>query len=91
MKSGTASKSELLGWKKPSGGKTGTTNDAISTLGSSATLPASPAASGQASIRPQTIGEKAYGSTIALPIWIDFMKNVPEGKYAAQPCRRARI
>jgi hypothetical protein len=32
---------------------------------------------------PQTIMEKAYGSALALPIWVDFMNQVPERIYPA--------
>lgn len=84
MKSGTASKAAQLGWKKPGAGKTGTTNDYFDAwfVGYTSSLTCGVWAGFDT---PQTIGEKAYGSTVALPIWIDFMKSVPEGKYAAQP------
>lgn len=84
MKSGTASKAAQLGWKKPGAGKTGTTNDYFDAwfVGYTSSLTCGVWAGFDT---PQSIGEKAYGSAVALPIWVDFMKNVPEGKYAAQP------
>jgi penicillin-binding protein 1A len=84
MKSGTASQAAKLGWKKPAGGKTGTTNDFFDAwfIGYTSSLTCGVWVGFDT---PKTIGEKAYGGTMALPIWVDFMKNVPEGKYATQP------
>lgn len=83
MKTGTAAKSASLGWEKPGAGKTGTTNDFHDAwfIGYTGSLTTGVWVGFDT---PQTIGEKAYGSALALPIWVDFMKNVPEKRYPAQ-------
>jgi penicillin-binding protein 1A len=83
MKTGTASKSSSMGWKKPGGGKTGTTNDCFDAwfIGYTSSLTCGVWVGMD---QPQTILEKGYGSTLALPIWVDFMQQVPEKNYPAQ-------
>ena len=84
MKSGTAAKAASLGWKKPGAGKTGTTNDFYDAwfVGYTATLTCGVWVGMD---KPQTIQEKGYGSALALPIWVDFMQQVPEKLYPAKP------
>ena len=84
MKTGTASKAESIGWKKPGAGKTGTTNDFFDAwfVGYTSSLTCGVWVGMD---KPQTILEKGYGSALALPIWVDFMQQVPEKTYAAQP------
>ena len=84
--SGTAASAARLGWEKPGGGKTGTTNDYFDAwfVGYTASLTCGVWTGFD---KPQTIGPKAYGSALALPIWVDFMKHAPEGKYPARPLR----
>lgn len=84
MKTGTASKSAALGWKKPGGGKTGTTNDFFDAwfVGYSSTLTCGVWVGMD---KPQTIMPKGYGSALALPLWVDFMRNAPEKAYPAEP------
>jgi penicillin-binding protein 1A len=87
MSSGTAAKSASYGWKKPSGGKTGTTNDYFDAwfVGYTSSLTCGAWVGFD---QPRKIGDKAYGSDLALPIWVDFMRGVPENKYAAAPLRQ---
>ncbi len=82
MKSGTAAKSAKLGWKKPAAGKTGTTNDFFDAwfIGYTSSITCGVWVGMD---KPQTIMEKGYGSALALPIWVDFMNQLPERKYPA--------
>jgi penicillin-binding protein 1A len=84
MKTGTAAKAAQLGWKKNGGGKTGTTNDFYDAwfVGYTASLTCGVWVGMD---HPQTIMEKGYGATLALPIWVDVMKQAPENKYPASP------
>ena len=84
MRTGTAAKAESLGWHKPAGGKTGTTNDFHDAwfVGYTSSLTCGVWVGMD---EPQTIMEKAYGGALALPIWVDFMKQVPEKIYPANP------
>lgn len=83
MKTGTASKSGQMGWKKPAGGKTGTTNDCFDAwfVGYTSTLTCGVWVGMD---KPQTIMDKGYGGSLALPIWVDFMNDVPEKTYPAK-------
>ncbi|HEV7867292.1 MAG TPA: PBP1A family penicillin-binding protein [Chthoniobacteraceae bacterium] len=83
MKTGTAAKAGTMGWKKPGAGKTGTTNDFFDAwfIGYTSSLTCGVWVGMD---QPQTILEKGYGSTLALPIWVDFMQQVPEKMYPAQ-------
>jgi penicillin-binding protein 1A len=82
MQSGTAAKAKQLGWKKHAGGKTGTTNDFHDAwfVGYTTSLTCGVWVGMD---KPQTIMEKGYGSALALPIWVDFMNQVPEKTYPA--------
>jgi len=84
--SGTAARAAKLGWDKPGGGKTGTTNDYFDAwfIGYTSSLTCGVWTGFD---KPQTIGPKAYGAALALPIWVDFMQHAPEGKYPARPLR----
>lgn len=84
MKTGTAAKAASLGWTKPSGGKTGTTNDFFDAwfVGYTSSMTCGVWVGMD---KPQTILEKGYGSALALPIWVDFMKGLPEKSYPAEP------
>jgi penicillin-binding protein 1A len=86
MKTGTAAKSQSLGWRKPGAGKTGTTNDFFDAwfVGYTTSLTCGVWVGMD---QPQTIQEKAYGSSLALPIWVSFMKQVPEKQYPASSFR----
>jgi len=86
--SGTAASARKLGWNKPGGGKTGTTNDYFDAwfVGYTSSLTCGVWTGFD---KPKTIGPKAYGSALALPIWVDFMEHAPEGKYPARPLRDA--
>lgn len=83
MKTGTAAKAAQLGWKKPAGGKTGTTNDFFDAwfIGYTTSITCGVWVGMD---KPQTIMEKGYGSALALPIWVDFMNQVPERMYPAE-------
>ncbi|HEX8310535.1 MAG TPA: PBP1A family penicillin-binding protein [Chthoniobacteraceae bacterium] len=84
MKTGTAAKAASMGWTKPGAGKTGTTNDFFDAwfVGYSSTLTCGVWVGMD---KPQTIMSKGYGSALALPVWVDFMQNVPEKSYPAAP------
>jgi penicillin-binding protein 1A len=83
MKTGTAAKASALGWKKPGGGKTGTTDDFKDAwfIGYTSSLTCGVWVGMD---QPETIMEKGYGSALALPVWIDVMNSVPELRYPAE-------
>jgi penicillin-binding protein 1A len=83
MRSGTAAKSVQLGWKRPAGGKTGTTNDFHDAwfIGYSSSVTCGVWVGMD---QPQPIMEKGYGSALALPIWVDFMSQLPEKTYPTE-------
>jgi penicillin-binding protein 1A len=82
MKTGTAAKAATLGWKKPAGGKTGTTDEFRDAwfVGYTTTLTCGVWVGMD---QPETIMEKGYGAALALPVWIDVMNSVPELRYPA--------
>ena len=84
MKSGTAARSASLGWKKIGAGKTGTTNDFFDAwfVGYTSSLTC---AVWVGMDQPQTILEKGYGSTLALPVWVEIMQQAPEKEYPSAP------
>ncbi len=94
MQTGTAAKAASLGWKGPAGGKTGTTDDFRDAwfVGYTGSLTCGVWVGMD---RPQTIMEKGYGATLALPIWIDVMKGAPPADYPAEklapPVPMARV
>lgn len=72
--SGTARKAKVL--ERPDlAGKTGTTNDAVDAW-FAGYQPAISAVTWFGYDNPKSLGEKQTGSGIALPIWIDFMKEI---------------
>ena len=84
MKTGTASKAGALGWKKPGAGKTGTTNKFFDAwfVGYTNSLTCGVWVGLD---QPETIMEKGYGAALALPIWVDVMKQVAEKDYPTGP------
>jgi membrane peptidoglycan carboxypeptidase len=88
LKVGTASKAGDLGWKKPAGGKTGTT-DAFKDawfVGYTSSLTCGVWVGMD---KPQTIMRKGYGAELALPIWVDIMKSAPDWNYPARELKPA--
>jgi penicillin-binding protein 1A len=83
MKSGTAAKARSLGWSRPAAGKTGTTNDFHDAwfIGYTTSLTCGVWVGFD---QPQPIMEKGYASTLALPVWVEFMKGVSEKEYPAR-------
>ncbi|MEM7700280.1 MAG: penicillin-binding transpeptidase domain-containing protein, partial [Verrucomicrobiota bacterium] len=84
MRNGTGASTKRLGYTAPSHGKTGTTNDYRDawfvgftdkiTTGVWVGLD-----------QPETIMDRGYGSTLALPIWTEVMKTAESSGYAAAP------
>jgi penicillin-binding protein 1A len=74
---GTGKAAKVLG--RPLAGKTGTTNDSKDTwfMGFSPDLVAGVYVGYD---QPKSLGSRATGATVALPIWIDFMGKALEGK-----------
>ncbi len=72
--SGTAASARRLGYESPAGGKTGTTNDYHDAwfLGYSERLTCGVWVGLD---QPDRIINRGYGSTLALPIWVDLMKH----------------
>ena len=70
---GTAGSMQALGFKHPCGGKTGTTNNYTNAwfCGFTSDLTA---AVWVGFDRPTQIAEKAYGGTVALPLWVGVMQ-----------------
>jgi penicillin-binding protein 1A len=79
---GTASAAKDLGWKFPAAGKTGTTNDYHDAwfVGYSSSLTCGVWVGLD---KPETIVPKGYGSTLALPVWVDVMKRAGTDRYPA--------
>jgi penicillin-binding protein 1A len=81
---GTGSAARALGVRFPSGGKTGTTDDYKDAwfVGFSPSLVVGVWVGYD---QPATIGSRAYGGRLALPIWADFMRRaarrVPPGRF----------
>lgn len=84
---GTAAKAKKLGLTIPAAGKTGTTNDFHDAwfVGYTTSLTCGVWVGFD---HPETIMEKGYGATLALPIWVDFMESAPADIYPAQPLNR---
>jgi len=72
---GTARRARSL--KRPIGGKTGTTNDSTDSwfVGFTPQITTGVWAGYD---EKKSLGEKVYGATLALPIWIDFVENISE-------------
>ncbi len=78
---GTAGRMQQLGFKAPSGGKTGTTNGYKNAwfCGFTSDLTA---AVWVGFDRPRMIAEKAYGGTLAMPLWVRAMRAAEARGYA---------
>lgn len=83
---GTAGSMQRLGFKHPAGGKTGTTNAYRNAwfCGFTSDLTA---AVWVGFDRPVTIIDKAYGGTLALPIWVGTMQQAEKLGYHMGPIR----
>ena len=83
LRTGTGAKAAKLGLSKRAAGKTGTTNDFHDAwfIGYTSSLTCGVWVGFD---RPQTIMEKGYGATLALPIWVDFIQSAPTGDYPAR-------
>jgi penicillin-binding protein 1A len=77
---GTGASAKSLGWTKPAAGKTGTTDDYHDAwfVGYTTSLTCGVWVGLD---KPETIVERGYGATLALPVWVDVMKRAPENKY----------
>ncbi len=78
---GTAGRMQQLGFSAPSGGKTGTTNGYRNAwfCGFTSDLTA---AVWVGFDRPRKIAEKAYGGTLAMPLWVRAMRAAEKRGYA---------
>lgn len=80
MRSGTAARSHALGYRQWGAGKTGTTNDSLDAwfIGFHSTLTCGVWVGFD---QPRPIYRNAYGSDLALPIWVDVMGAAPPARY----------
>ena len=85
---GTAGHVKTLGFKHPCGGKTGTTNNYTNAwfCGFTSDLTA---AIWVGFDRPAKIAEKAYGGTVALPLWVGVMQCAAARGYQMKAIRTA--
>jgi penicillin-binding protein 1A len=85
---GTAASAKSLGWTRPAAGKTGTTDDYHDAwfVGYTSSLTCGVWVGLD---KPETIVQRGYGATLALPVWVDVMKKAPDNKYPAEPARPA--
>ena len=79
---GTAAAVTRLGFDKPCGGKTGTTNDFMDAwfTGYTSSLTCTVWVGFDT---PKKIMDKGYGATLALPVWVDIMKTADRLGYKA--------
>ncbi len=79
---GTAASVKRLGFDKPCGGKTGTTNDFVDAWfsGYTSTLTCTVWTGFD---QPKKIIDRGYGSTLSLPVWVDIMKTADRLGYKA--------
>ena len=84
---GTAGSMQRLGFKAPAGGKTGTTNAYRNAWFCGFTSDIT-AAIWVGFDRPATIADKAYGGTLALPIWVGAMQQAEKLGYHMGPIRK---
>jgi penicillin-binding protein 1A len=86
MERGTGATAKSLGFSKPSGGKTGTTNDFRDAwfVGYTSALTCGVWVGLD---QPETIMSRGYGSTLALPVWVDVMNSASQQRYPSQPLR----
>lgn len=96
MQKGTAAEARSLGFTRPAGGKTGTTNDYKDAwfVGFTSSLTCGVWVGLD---RPQTIVPKGYAAALALPIWCQAMGKASPQRYPAgelrppEPLRRTRV
>ncbi len=83
FKNGTAAEARGLGWTRPAGGKTGTTNDFHDAwfFGYTTALTCGVWVGLD---RPETITPKGYGAALALPIWVQTMNKADARRYPAE-------
>lgn len=77
---GTAASARRLGFRNSAGGKTGTTNDYRDAwfVGYTSSLTCGVWVGLD---KPETIMSRGYGSTLALPIWVDILKSASSQRY----------
>jgi penicillin-binding protein 1A len=80
---GTAASVKSLGFNKPCGGKTGTTNDYKDAWFAGYTSSVS-CAVWVGLDTPKKIIDRGYGSTLALPVWVEVMKTADKLGYKAE-------
>ena len=85
---GTAGSVQRLGFKHPCGGKTGTTNNYTNAWFCGFTTDLT-AAVWVGFDRPTKIAEKAYGGTVALPLWVGIMQCASARGYQMKGIRTA--
>lgn len=78
---GTAGRMQQLGFTAPAGGKTGTTNSYRNAWFCGFTSELTTAV-WVGFDKPRTIADRAYGGTVALPLWVGIMKQAQERGYA---------
>jgi penicillin-binding protein 1A len=96
MERGTAATAEKLGFTRPAAGKTGTNDDYHDAwfVGYTSSLTCGVWVGLDT---PATIAPRAYGSTLALPIWVDVMNAASPQRYPARafqspvPLRRVSV
>jgi penicillin-binding protein 1A len=83
IRKGTAAAAPTLGLKVPAAGKTGTTDDYRDAwfVGYTTRLTCGVWVGMD---RPQRLADRGYGSKLALPIWVDFIRNASAWKYVPQ-------
>lgn len=88
VENGTATRARALGFRKPAGGKTGTTNDYRDAwfIGYTTSLSCGVWVGLD---RPSTIMSRGYGSTLALPVWTAVMASAPGNRYPADSFKPA--
>jgi penicillin-binding protein 1A len=80
---GTAASVKTLGFNKPCGGKTGTTNDYKDAWFAGYTSSVT-CAVWVGLDTPKRIIDRGYGSTLALPVWVEVMKTADKLGYKAE-------
>lgn len=90
MQRGTGAAAKALGFSKPAGGKTGTTNDFRDAwfVGYTSSLTCGVWVGLD---QPQTIISRGYGATLALPIWTAVMNSASQQRYPAQAFKAPEV
>ena len=84
MTGGTGTAARNLGYTKPSYGKTGTTNDYHDAWFVGYTDKVTTGV-WVGMDKPTTIMNRGYGSTLALPVWVEVMKSAEKSGFPAEP------